>query len=74
MAEYDLGHDFNDNFLFNGLPVINLRPPEEFLYHGGVAGILEAVIKAFPGEVEERFDVRVPGVFGGLFSALTDGG
>ena len=32
------------------------------------------VIKAFPGEIEKRFDVRVPGVLGGLFGALTDGG
>ena len=54
--------------------MINLCPPEEFLYHGGVAGILQAVIMAFPDEIEKRFDVRVPGVLGGLFRALTDGG
>ena len=54
--------------------MINLRPPEEFLYHGGVAGILQAVIKAFPEEIEERLDVRVPGVFGGLFGAFGNRG
>ena len=54
--------------------MINFRPPKEFLYHGDVAGILQAVIKAFPDEIEKRFDERVPGVLGGLFGALTNGG
>lgn len=49
--------DLVDNFLFNGVPVINLRRSEEFLYHGCVAGILQAVIKAFPDEIEKGFDV-----------------
>jgi hypothetical protein len=35
---------------------------------------LQAVIKAFPGEIEKGLDVRVSGVLGGLFGALTDGG
>ena len=54
--------------------MINLCPLEEFLYHGGVAGILQAVIKAFPDEIEKSFHVRALGVLGGLFGALTDGG
>ena len=54
--------------------MLNLRPSEEVLNHGCVARILQSVIKAFPDEIEKRFDVGVPGVLGGLFVALTDGG
>jgi hypothetical protein len=32
------------------------------------------MIKSFPNEIEKRFDVGEPGVLGGLFGALTNGG
>ena len=48
--------------------------PEESLYHGGVAGILWALIESFPDEIEEHFNVWVPGVIDGLLGACGDRG